>query len=247
MTDSNYLTLNSNGSRVVISRSRVLYVEKIIKHALIHTYDGAIYRSRISIRDLKELLGDEFIKIHQGCLVHAMAIHSITDVIHLVNGKTLHFAKRKKQQIVGQFIAVRKSSSCASCIDFAGGTAPSYQSHYRSFESLPVAFADIELLPDERGQTFDYVLRYANPKFSELLGLPPDILTGVILSDVFSHTDCRWLKQLAGPALRGEAVELTKYIPQIDTCLKIISFPTFAGHCGCFLFDASKLRPAEVS
>ena len=32
------------------------------------------------------MLGDGFIKAHRGCIVSAMAIHEISDMIDLVNG-----------------------------------------------------------------------------------------------------------------------------------------------------------------
>ena len=46
---------------------------------------------------LEEMLGDGFIKAHRGCIVSAMAIHEISDMIDLVNGEKLPLEK-----LVGQ-------------------------------------------------------------------------------------------------------------------------------------------------
>lgn len=42
---------------------------------------------------LEEMLGDGFIKAHRGCIVSAMAIHEISDMIDLVNGEKLPLEK----------------------------------------------------------------------------------------------------------------------------------------------------------
>ena len=42
--------------------------------------------------------------------------------------------------------------------------------------------------------------------------------------------------------LYGETIEIINYSPEIDTYLKVICFPTFPGHCGCIMFDISKIK-----
>lgn len=67
-------------------------------------------------------------------------------------------------------------------------------------------------------------------------------LTGSSFGSLFSNMDSKWLRCYEQSALYGEVQELMDYSPEIDTYLKVICFPTFKGHCGCFLFDLSKLK-----
>ena len=61
------------------------------KSAEIHLSDGKIYSTRMTFAALEEMLGDGFIKAHRGCIVSAMAIHEISDMIDLVNGEKLEY------------------------------------------------------------------------------------------------------------------------------------------------------------
>ena len=52
----------------------------------------------------------------------------------------------------------------------------------------------------------------------------------------------KWLRVYERTALFGETLEIVYYSPEIDTKLKIISFPTFKGHCGCMLFKQAEIQ-----
>ena len=54
--------------------------------------------------------------------------------------------------------------------------------------------------------------------------------------------DSKWLRSYERSALYGETLEIIDYSPEIDTYIKVISFPTFPGHCGCILFDIRAIR-----
>ena len=82
---SEYITIISERQKVVISVSSILYIVMKGKSAEIHLSDGKIYNTRMTFAALEEMLGDGFIKAHRGCIVSAMAIHEISDMIDLVN------------------------------------------------------------------------------------------------------------------------------------------------------------------
>ena len=63
---------------------------------------------------------------------------------------------------------------------------------------------------------------------------------------IFPNMDAKWLRSYERSVLYGETLEILDYSPEIDAYLKIISFPTFPGHCGCILFDVSKIRFANT-
>lgn len=103
MQESKHITVISNGRKIVLSVSTILYVLMVNKTVEIHVSGGKIYETRMSLSELEENLGDGFIKVHRGCIVSAMAIHDISDNIHLNNGEVLIYTIRKKNQIIEQF------------------------------------------------------------------------------------------------------------------------------------------------
>ena len=61
-------------------------------------------------------------------------------------------------------------------------------------------------------------------------------------SSIFHNMDAKWLRFYERTALFGETLEIVDHSREIDTNLKIICFPTFKGHCGCILFDRTKIQ-----
>lgn len=53
-----------------------------------------------------------------------------------------------------------------------------------------------------------------------------------------------WIFRYGNEALAEieKTLEIVYYSPEIDTKLKIISFPTFKGHCGCMLFKQTDIQ-----
>ena len=113
---SEYITIISERQKVVISVSSILYIIMEGKSAEIHLSDGKIYNTRMTFTALEEMLGDGFIKAHRGCIVSAMAIHEISDMIDLVNGEKLNdrFFYQRSCHRIHHF---RHSNSCYRCIN----------------------------------------------------------------------------------------------------------------------------------
>ena len=109
MQEGKYITIISNGKKIVLGVSTILYVLMIKKVAEIHISGGKIYETRMTISQLEEKLGEGFLKAHRGCLVSVMAIHEITDKINLNNGESLIYTIRKKNQIIEQFHSKQKN------------------------------------------------------------------------------------------------------------------------------------------
>ena len=114
--------------------------------------------------------------------------------------------------------------------------------HYSSYDSLPFAFTDIEMVFNSDDKAVDWIFRYGNEALARLEKLPLERLIDSSFSSLFPKMDAKWLINYERSALYGETLEIIDYSPEIDTTLKIISFPTFRGHCGCFLFDVSQIH-----
>ena len=242
MQEAKYITVISNGRKTVLGIRTILYVLMINKISEIHVSGGKIYQTRMTLSELEEKLGDGFIKVHRGCLVSAMAIHDISDNINLSNGESLIYTLRKKNQIIEQFRSKQKSIISSFRRDGIPTTEEEYRKHYSSFENMPFAFTDIEMIFNEESHAVDWIFRYGNPALAKLEKLPLERLIGSSFGSLFSNMDSKWLQNYERATLYGETLETIDYSPEIDTYLKVICFPTFKGHCGCILFDISEIK-----
>ena len=242
LQETKYITIISNNKKVVLNVNTILYVLMMRNTADIHVSGGTVYKTRMTFREIEEKLGDGFIKIHRGGIVSAMAIHDITDKINLSNGESLIYTQRMKNQIIEQFHA--KQKFIISSFSHAGipVTDEEYRRHYSSFENLPFAFTDIEMIFNEKRQAVDWIFRYGNPALAKLEKMPLERLIGSSFGSLFSNVDSKWLRSYERATLYGETLEIIDYSPEIDTYLKVICFPTFKGHCGCILFNISEIK-----
>ncbi|MGN0136663.1 LytTR family transcriptional regulator DNA-binding domain-containing protein [Anaerotignum sp.] len=247
MQKEKYITILSNGTKQVLNVSTILYVLMIEKTAEIHVSGGKVYETRTTLKELETELGDGFLKVHRGCLVSAMAIHNITDHINLNNGESLIYTLRKKNQIIAQFQEAQKCLISGFTREGIPETEKEYRAHYRSFDAMPFAFADIEMVFDEESRAVDWIFRYGNPALAKLEKLPLEKLMGSSFGSLFSNMDAKWLRLYERAALYGETLEVMEFSPEIDAWLKVICFPTFKGHCGCILFDITEIAFTKIS
>lgn len=247
MQETRNITIISSRKKVVLGVSTILYVLMSGRKTEIHVSGGTVYETRTPLSELEEALGEGFIKVHRSCLVSAMAIHNITDKINLNNGEALDYTKRKKRAILKQLHSWQQSIIRAFSRDGVPTTEAEYRRHYSSFDPLPFAFTDIEMVFNEERHAVDWIFRYGNPALAKLEKLPLERLIGSSFSSLFSNMDSKWLRVYERATLFGETLEIVDYSPEIDTYLKVICFPTFRGHCGCMLFDMSGIKFAKVS
>lgn len=247
MPESKFLSIISNGKNLVLDSSTILYVLMNKKTAEIHVTGGKTYNTRMTLVELEEKLGDRFLKIHRGCIVSVMAIHSISDKVNLCTGESLSYTMRKKSQIISRFLSQQESMIRSFDSSDTPSTAEEYHRHYRVFDTLPFAFTDIEMVFNEEKRAVDWIFRYANPALAKLEKQPLERLLGSSFCSLFRNMDSKWLPAYERTALYHEVLEVIDYSPEIDACLKIICFPTFKGHCGCILFELSEITLVQNS
>lgn len=242
LQDYRMLNVVSGRRRIMLAVSAVLYVCMVGRHAEIHTSDGRVYATRSSMQALEEALGDGFVRVERGCIVSARAIHEVTDHICLVNGETIDYPLRHRSEMRDRVQSARRSI----VEDFAQKTTPmsheDYHRHYQSFDSLPCAFCDIEMVFNEQQRAVDWIFRYGNEPLARLEKLPLERLIGSSFSSLFANMDHKWLRLYERATLYGETLEAADYSPEIDTWLKVTCFPTFPGHCACLLFNLDQVR-----
>ena len=111
---------------------------------------------------------------------------------------------------------------------------------------MPFAFTDIEMVFDEERRAVDWIFRYANPALAKLEKLPLESLIDHSFGSLFANMDAKWLRSYERAVLYGEMLEIFDYSPEVDTYLKVTCFPTFAGHCGCILFNVQDFAEAHT-
>ena len=242
MEKEKYITIFSRRKRVTLDVSTILYVLMDRNTAEIHVAGGKIYKTRKTCAELESKLGEDFINVRRGCLVSVMAIHNVTKKINLINGETLEYTTRKKKDIIKQIYSKQRKIIRSFTKEGVPSTEEEYCEYYSSFENMPFAFTDIEMVFDEQRHAVDWIFRYGNSALSELEMVPIEQLIGNTFGSLFKNMDSKWLRSYERVALFDETLEMIDYSPEIDKYLKVICFPTFRGHCGCILFDLSDIR-----
>ena len=241
------ITIISNRKHVTIGISSILYIIMNKKNVDVHVTGGEKYTARIALDLLEKELGDGFIRIHRNCLVAVMAIHDVGKQIELVNGELLNYSPRNKRKIVELLSQKRKTLIGGFITEGVPKTLDEFHQHYRSFDFMPFAFTDIEMVLNDESHAVDWIFRYGNPALAKLENLPLEYIVGKSFKRLFSNMDSKWLRSYERAALYGETLEIIDYSPEIDKYLKIICFPTFKGHCGCILFDISQIEYTQSS
>ena len=241
------ITIISNRKHVTIGSSSILYIIMNNKNVDVHVTGGNKYTARIALDELEKELGDGFIRIHRNCLVAVMAIHAVDKNVELVNGELLNYSPRNKRKIVELLSQKRKRLISGFTMQGAPRTLEEFHAHFRSFDTMPFAFTDIEMVFNDESHAVDWIFRYGNPALAKLENLPLEYIVGKSFKRLFSNMDSKWLRSYELAALYGKTLEIIDYSPEIDKYLKIICFPTFKGHCGCILFDISEITYTQSS
>lgn len=245
MVQSNHIVITANRKAVTLDVRTILYVFMNENVAEIHVAGDQMYRTRMTLETLEQALGESFIKVHRSCLVSVMAIHDVSDKIYLSNGEALNYVVRKKKAIQAELQEKRKSVLSVVGHKSDALAEKEYHERFASFDALPIAFTDIEMVFDEKQNAVDWIFRYGNQALARLEKLPLETMIGASFSSLFPNMDEKWLRGYERAALCGETLEIVDYSPEIDTYLDVICFPTTPGHCGCILLNIAQMKYAE--
>ena len=83
---------------LVINADTIRYIQMKRNYAEVHLTNGAVFTSRITMDELEQHLGEDFIKVHRSCLVAARAIHSVENTVVLNSGEQLEYVVRQKNE-----------------------------------------------------------------------------------------------------------------------------------------------------
>ena len=94
-----FITVTFNRTKIAIRCADILYVIMSDDHCTIHIFDGSVYRCRMTLKELKRQLNEEFMEIKRGCMIAVSAISDIGDKVLLSNGEEICYTKRKKKAL----------------------------------------------------------------------------------------------------------------------------------------------------
>ena len=231
------ITFISERKTYTLPVTSILYIMMKKQDAYVHVSDGSVLKTRMTFAEFQKELGEDFIRIHRGCLVSAKAIHSVNQLLTLSNGDSLEYSALHREEIIEKFHRKQRIIVEELMTNDNPTVDDEYHEHYKCFDNIPVAFADIEMVFNEDSQAVDWIFRYGNDALARLENCPLDKLIGSSFGSIFNNMDSKWLRSYERAVLYGETLELIDYSPEIDKFLRIICFPTFKGHCGCMLFD----------
>lgn len=239
------LEIKINRKPVTIDVADILYIQASVNDCYIHVTSGEVYKTRNTLEALEEQVGEYFIRVHRTYLVCIMAIHALEETLILVNGEKIHYATRRKKEIFTLLQEKQKKLIATFALPNTPKTEEEYHTFYQSFDQMPFAFTDIEMVFNEDRHAVDWIFRYGNEKLAEVEQVPLHELIGNTFGGIFFNMDDKWLCTYERAALYGEQLEVMAYSPEIDKELKIICFPTFTGHCGCILFPLDEIHYAQ--
>ena len=94
-----FITVTFNRTKIAIRCADILYVIMSDDYCTIHIFDGSVYRCRMTLKELKRQLNEEFMEIKRGCMIAVSAISDIGDKVLLSNGEEICYTKRKKKAL----------------------------------------------------------------------------------------------------------------------------------------------------
>ncbi len=241
MTDKT-ISFISGRKRYTIPVNEIMYILMKKQDAYVHLSDGRILKTRTTFAEFQDKLGDDFIRIHRGGLVAAKAVHSVNELIMLSNGDALEYSSQHREEIIKKFRRKQRVIVDAIADNDNPTDNEEYHEHYKCFDTIPIAFTDIEMVFDEESHAMDWIFRYGNEALAKIEEVPLEVMIGGTFRSIFPNMDKKWLRSYERTVIYGETLELIDYSPEIDKYLRIICFPTFKGHCGCLLFDITETR-----
>ena len=132
------ITIVSDRRNIVLKTGTILYVLMNRKYAEFHVLGDHVYKTRMTLAEIEEKLGDGFLKIHRGCLVSAMVVHDIKDRVDLSNGEALEYTVRKKKIILKELQSIQEKMIHEFRSENIPKTKEEYQDYYPASIRCPL-------------------------------------------------------------------------------------------------------------
>ena len=210
MEQAKTITIVCDKREVTIKIKDILYVRMAGNIANFYVCDDKAYETRMRMEMIEKILGDDFIRTHRSYLVNPLAIHSIDKTIHLVNGDSVKYVEHIRHEVLTNVRNKRTELMKRLCEENGMKTVEDYHEHYKCFDTMPFAFADIEMVFDAENQAVDWIFKYGNQALAILEKLPLDMIIGSSFGELFANMDPKWLTSYERSAIYGEMLQFVE-------------------------------------
>lgn len=87
----------SDRRRVTLEPAQIVYVESNDDEVLLHTLDGAVFRTKTRISQWERLLDERFVRIHRAYIVNAEHVSSVMGSQTVVAGRTFDLSRKYRE------------------------------------------------------------------------------------------------------------------------------------------------------
>lgn len=98
----------SDRRRVTLELARIAYIESNDSEVLLHTLDGAVFRTKTRISQWEQLLDDRFVRIHRAYIVNAACVEEAAGGQVTVAGRTFELSRKYREQAVRALARIAK-------------------------------------------------------------------------------------------------------------------------------------------
>lgn len=96
------MTFVSERRKVTLELASIVYVESNDTEVLLHTADGAAYRTRTRISQWEQQLDDRFVRVHRAYIVNADRITGMTGQSVEIGGMQIEFSRKYRERAIEQ-------------------------------------------------------------------------------------------------------------------------------------------------
>ncbi len=90
----------SDRRRVTLETTQIVYVESNDSEVLLHTLDGAVYRTKTRISQWERLLDDRFVRIHRAYIVNSAFAEELAGNQVVVAGKRFELSRKYREEAI---------------------------------------------------------------------------------------------------------------------------------------------------
>ncbi len=208
----------------------ILYIIKENGKTAIYLKNGKVVYSIIPTKNFRELMPELLISVNKGVLLAANHIVSINNGIYTMSDGSEH---KGRVRTPGQH---KRNRDIISRLSNDYNASEDIHKAFSIMDKWAIPLFVIELVFDNSGRGVDFLFRYCNQAFVNLVR--KDSIDEVIDRSFYEVTgkgDKNWAILLTETALNGTSLEKELQSLYTDNLFRVNSFQPFVNYCACTL------------
>ncbi len=180
------------------------------------------------IKDFREYLPVEhFLCPNKGILLAESQVKDIQGGCYLTaDGRSFKYRVHNSQMHDTRLLTLGRSLEHAAAAAPQEGTAD-----YTCLDKLPMAVCVLEYVPKEYGFGAEFYIRYCNQWLLNFEGRTEQEVLGRTVSEIFPHTNPKWLVAYADVALNDTVRTVAEYNAQRECWVRVYCHQCAPHHC----------------